>query len=216
MKNSASGPKNTASPMPDRLHVGFGLLGGRARVAVVGLAGRGFDDVADDDQAGLGRERVHHRRVRVQHQDHVGLVDRLPAGDRGAVEHDAVAEHVLIDGGDVLRGVLPLAARIGEPQVHVFHGVLLEHLQHFAHAAGGACRLSRHILLSRPLTSCQEAGATRAVRAGHERWLEPRRCAMRPRLPVEGPVRWFRRGPAAAYGLLTSGGHAVRDVRRPV
>ena len=31
----------------------------------------------------------------IGHQHHVGLVDRLPAGDRRAVEHDAVLEHVL-------------------------------------------------------------------------------------------------------------------------
>ena len=44
----------------------------------------------------LREERIDHRRVAVGHQLHVGLVDRLPAGDRGAVEHDAVGEGVLV------------------------------------------------------------------------------------------------------------------------
>ena len=127
-----------------RLQVRLGLLRGGTRIAVVWLAGRWLDDIADQDQAGLGGERVHHRGVGIRHQDHVGLVDCLPTGDRGAVEHDAVAERLFLDGGDVLRGVLPLAARIGEPQVHIFHGMLGEHLQHFTDAAGRACRLSRH------------------------------------------------------------------------
>ena len=126
----------------------LGLLGRRARVAVVELAGRGFDDIADQDEARLGRERIHHRRVRVGHQDHVALVDRLPAGDRGAVEHDAVAERLFIDRGDVLRGVLPLAARIGEAKVHILDGMLAEHLHHLRHAAcRGRLGLSRHTVL---------------------------------------------------------------------
>ena len=42
----------------------------------------GFDDVAEQNHAWLGRERIHHRRIRIRHQYHVGLVDRLPTGDR--------------------------------------------------------------------------------------------------------------------------------------
>jgi 1,2-phenylacetyl-CoA epoxidase catalytic subunit len=45
--------------------------------------------------------------------------DRLPAGDRGAVEHEAFVEEVLVDliGHD--RHVLQLAARIGEADVDI-------------------------------------------------------------------------------------------------
>ena len=46
-------------------------------------------------------------------------------------------EHVFVDGGDVLRRVLPLAARIGEPQVHVLDGVLLHQVQDLGHVAVG-------------------------------------------------------------------------------
>jgi len=56
-------------------------------------------------------------------------VDRLPAGDRGAVEHDALAERILVDRRDIGGDVLPLAAWIGETEVDVFHVVVLDHFQ---------------------------------------------------------------------------------------
>src|SRR6185312_5181248 len=56
---------------------------------------------------------------------------------------------IFIDGRYVLRRVMPFASGIGEPQVHIFHGVLGEPLQHFAHAGGRvACRLLRHACYS--------------------------------------------------------------------
>jgi hypothetical protein len=63
---------------------------------------------------------------RVRHQDHVGLVDALPAGDRRAVEHLAVDEELLVDVLGRHRDVLFLAARIGEPKVGVLDLLLLD------------------------------------------------------------------------------------------
>ena len=111
------------------LHVGLGLLGDAARVAVVGLAGDRIEDVAQDDHGRLREERVHVDRVRVGHQHHVGFVDGLPAGDRRAVEHDAIGEHVFVDLGDVHRHVLQLALRVGEAQVDELDVVVLDLLQ---------------------------------------------------------------------------------------
>ncbi len=128
------GPDEGGVADATRLQELLGLLRGRAGVAVVGLASGRLDDVADQDQARLGGKRVHHRGLGVRQQDHVRLVDRFPAGDRGAVEHDAVAKHLLVDGGDVLRRVLPFPARVGEPQIDIFDGVLLQHLHHLADA----------------------------------------------------------------------------------
>ena len=68
-------------------------------------------------------------RIGIGHQHHVGLVDGLPAGDRGAVEHDAVGEHVFVDLDDVHGHVLQLALRIGEAQVDEFDVVVLDLLQ---------------------------------------------------------------------------------------
>ena len=59
------------------------------------------------------------------------LVDRLPPGDRRAVEHHALVEEILVDRAHVVGQMLPLAARIGEPEVDVFDVVLLDHLQDF-------------------------------------------------------------------------------------
>ena len=115
------------------LDVGFAQLGGGARIAAVELSCRRLDDIAEHDQAWLGRERIHDRRGRIRHQDHVALVDRLPAGDGRSVEHDSVTKRVFVHGGDVLRGMLPLAAWIGESEVHVFHGIIAEHLEHLGH-----------------------------------------------------------------------------------
>ncbi len=127
-----------------RLQIGFHLLGGRARVARIALAGRGLDDVTDQDQARLGHERVHHRALQVRLQDHVGLVDRLPAGDRGTVEHEPVAQRILVNRGYVLRRVLPLALGIREAQVDIFDAVLLDQIQYFADAIGAFSGLLRH------------------------------------------------------------------------
>ena len=79
------------------LTMAFGLLGDAARIAVVGLAGGRLEHVADERQRRLGEERIDAGGRRVRHQVHVGFVDRLPAGDRGAVEHLAFGERVFLD-----------------------------------------------------------------------------------------------------------------------
>ena len=112
-----------------RLEIGLGLLGDAARVAVIGLAARGIENVAVDDHRRSGEERVHARRGRVGHQRHVGFVDRPPAGDRRAVEHQAVGESLLVDQRLIEGDVLPLAARIGEAQIDIFDVIVLDRLQ---------------------------------------------------------------------------------------
>ena len=112
-----------------RLQIGLGLLGDAARVAVVGLAAGGIENVAVDDHGRGGEERVHAGRGRVGHQRHVGFVDRPPAGDRRAVEHQPVGEGVLVDQRLIEGDVLPLAARIGEAQVDIFDVIVLDRLQ---------------------------------------------------------------------------------------
>ena len=72
------------------------------------------------DQRGLREEGIDHGRVAIGHQRHVGVVDRLPAGDRRAVEHQAVGQGVFVDLRQVEGDVLPLAARVGEPPVDEF------------------------------------------------------------------------------------------------
>ena len=113
-----------------RNHIRFGLLGRAARIAPIGLAGGRLHDIANQDHRRLGAERIHHRARRIGHQDHVALIDRLPAGDRRAVEHETVAKHILVDGRNMLRRVLPFAARVGEPQIDIFHRILAQQFHH--------------------------------------------------------------------------------------
>ena len=59
-------------------------------------------------------------RGRVRHQDHVGLIDALPAGDRRTVEHLAVLKEILVNDMSGYRYVLLLADRIGETKIDKF------------------------------------------------------------------------------------------------
>jgi hypothetical protein len=86
--------------------------------------------VAGNVEHRLVGERVHARRARLGHEQHVGRLDAFPAGDRRAVEGVAGLELVL---GEVLDGdgdVLFLAAGIGEPEVDELHLLVLDQLQY--------------------------------------------------------------------------------------
>ena len=62
-------------------------------------------------------ERIEEGRLGLRHDEHVALVDRLPAADAGAVEAQAVFEHVFVELVDGDREVLPQAGKIHEPQI---------------------------------------------------------------------------------------------------
>ncbi len=111
-----------------RLHVGFGLPGDAAGVALVGLAGGRLRDVAENGQGGLGEERVDVGAVGVDHEEHVGGFDAFPAGDRGAVEGVTVGEHLFIDTSCIRRHVLHLSARVGKAEVDELDVLVLDSL----------------------------------------------------------------------------------------
>ena len=117
--------------------IGFGAGRGRARVAAVKLAGRRLDDVAEQDQHRGGAERVDIGGLEVGLQNHVALVDRLPAGDRAAVEHEAVAQLVVVDQARGHRQMLPFALGIGKSEVDPLDLLVLDALEDVA-------RLARH------------------------------------------------------------------------
>src|SRR5215471_21185197 len=56
-------------------------------------------------------------------------MNRLPTGDRRAIEHLAFRERVLLNDADVESDVLPLAARVGEAEIRIFDVVVLDELQ---------------------------------------------------------------------------------------
>ena len=109
--------------------IGLGAARRRTRIARIGLAGHRFDHVAHQDERRLRRKRIHRRRRGIGQKLHVGFADVLPAGDRGAVEHDAVGEGVLVDHLGVHGEVLPFAARVGKAQVDKGGLVVLHHLE---------------------------------------------------------------------------------------
>src|SRR3546814_891840 len=71
-------------------------------------------------------ERVGIDRVEIGHEDHVALVDRLPASDRRAVEHQPVGEFILADQPGDHRQMLPLALGIGEAEIDPFDLLVLD------------------------------------------------------------------------------------------
>src|SRR5574343_246795 len=81
------------------LQVGFGALGDGARIAVVAATVGGVNHVAGQDHGGLVEERVDVGGVGIRHQDHVGSLDTLPAGNGRAVESVTVFELVFVKGG---------------------------------------------------------------------------------------------------------------------
>ncbi len=64
-----------------------------------------------------------------------GLVDRLPAGDGGAVEHEAFLEEVLIHEVGYEGDVLKLALGVGEADVDIFDFLVLHQLQSILYCA---------------------------------------------------------------------------------
>ena len=65
-------------------------------------------------------------RVRVRHQNHIGLVDSLPACDGRPIEHDAIGEHVFVHLSHIHRDVMHFALRISEAQVNEFYFIVLD------------------------------------------------------------------------------------------
>ena len=108
--------------------IGLRLDGGAARVALIQLARVRFCHVAMQAERFLREERVHVSGRKVRNQFHVGLVDGLPPGDGGAVEHEALGEEILIDLVLHDRDVLQLAARVGEADVDIGDVFILDFL----------------------------------------------------------------------------------------
>ena len=117
MKNSASGPTIDGVADAGRLEIGFGARGGRAGIAAIELPGRRSTTLQKRTQHRRRAERIDVDGVEVRLQDHVAFVDRLPAGDRASVEHEAVGQHVLVDHARGHGQMLPLALGVGEAEV---------------------------------------------------------------------------------------------------
>ena len=131
-----------------------------ARVAVVALA-VGRDDVADHPaRLAVGEDP---ERRRIGDRDHVGLLDRVEAGDRRAVEAHAVVERAF-DLARRDREALQVPLEVREPEQHVLDPALLDLLQHVLPGTGIRRRpvlaldLRHHFLLARRASSLPTKG----------------------------------------------------------
>ena len=174
------------------LEIGFGAGRGGARITGVKLAGGGLDNVAEQDQHRGRAERIVIDGAQVRHEDHVAFVDRLPPGDRRAVEHEAVLEHVLVDCAGGHGQMLPFSLGIGEAQVDPLDLVRLETLHDVCGAGlvGHENRVPRDGLMPEPIPAqgVKAKGRVNISRggrggAGAFAWLSP-------------PVSPLRRRPA--------------------
>ncbi|RMN84403.1 hypothetical protein ALQ56_05747 [Pseudomonas syringae pv. papulans] len=123
------------------LQVFLGTVGNGARVAVVALHGRRFDDVAHQNQGWLFGERVEQGGFVIRQENHVGRFDAFPASDGGTVEHFADFEEIVFQciarrHGDVLL----LALGVCEAQINPFNVMIFDELNRLRH---GVLRVAR-------------------------------------------------------------------------
>ena len=105
------------------------LAGDVARIARVVFARDRVLHVADHAERGDHGERIDERGVGLRQEEHVALVDRLPAADAGAVEAEAVFEHFFIELRDGDGEVLPDAGEVHEAHVDRLDVALATHRQ---------------------------------------------------------------------------------------
>jgi len=96
---------------------------------VYALPVTGVLDVADEHDRRHRGERIHLGRRRVRDQQHVRLVDRLEAADRGAVKAKPILEDALAQLGHGNREVLPQAGQVDEAEIDDLGAFLLSQLE---------------------------------------------------------------------------------------
>ena len=140
IKNEKLGFRTEIGGVADagRFQVRLAAFGDRARIAVVTLAIVGFNHVAGHDQGRFVGERVHARTVRIRHQQHVGGLNALPAGNGRTVKRMAVGELVVAEHLGRHRHVLFFTQGVGKTEVNELDFVVLEHL----HDIGSASHLT--------------------------------------------------------------------------
>src|SRR5690606_27309435 len=99
---------------PGAAQVLFGLGGDVPRITRVLLARDRVLDRTLERQRGVLRERIHARRGGIRDEQHVALVDRLKAADRGAVEPEAFLEALWFQTAERDGRVLPFAGQVDE------------------------------------------------------------------------------------------------------
>ncbi len=116
------------------LQVDLGTLGDGAGIALITLTGGGLNDVAADNEGGFIRKRIENGRVGLGQENHVGLVDALPAGDRGAIKSLAIDEGVFFDSMAGDGDVLLLTLGIGKAEIDKLDVFFFNQLDHITGA----------------------------------------------------------------------------------
>jgi hypothetical protein len=106
----------------------------------------------------------------VRHQQHVGGLDALPAGDRRAVERVAFLELVLAEVLDRYGDVLLLAAGVGEPEVDELHLLVLDQLQYVIGRHRHRCGLLGRFRVRCGLSSRLDVSAHSMPNAAADSW----------------------------------------------
>src|SRR5690606_15795891 len=101
------------------------------RIARIVLASDGILHVADHhNRLELG-ERIDEGRVGLRQEQHVALVNRLPATNARAVEPEAILEQVLGELGNGDAEMLPYARKIHKAEIRALDIILPAHCQDF-------------------------------------------------------------------------------------
>ncbi len=117
----------------------FRFAGYIPRIAGVGLAGDGIDDVAGERERRDLQARIDESARRIRQQQHVALVDCLKAADRRAVKSQAVGERIFLELLQRNREMLPGAGQIREPHVHDLYSCFLGAADHIRRRGTGDC-----------------------------------------------------------------------------
>ncbi len=80
--------------------MGLGTAGDAARVPRIRLLRDGIRDLADERQRRRLGSRVEDGARRIRHEQHVRVLDGLPATDGRAVEAESLVERALVEGTD--------------------------------------------------------------------------------------------------------------------
>ena len=110
------------------LQIRLGAPPERARIAPIALHRRRFNHIAADVDRRVLEKRINARGRGIGHQDHVRLIDPLPARDRGAVEHLALDKQLIGHIARRNRDVLFFAARVREAQIRILEFFLFDQL----------------------------------------------------------------------------------------
>ena len=98
---------------------------------MVGLAGAGVHDGADDDQGLLNAEGVNVRGLNIGDQLHVGLCNALETANGRAVKKLAVDEEIVINRLSGQVEVLLHAGHVGESDINEDYFFVLDKVENF-------------------------------------------------------------------------------------